>query len=164
MTPEGAALEAVHGLGAAFSTCRIVAAAPVGTMIAYIASSSSVHPRPIACVVVDESGHMITAGADDGDRTVVRTYGPHTFLSEMPVWLEPRRRTASPPDVIVLFGFAQRVVTGCAIETLTDRGTVTLDGTVADGVFVAAYEPGFTTGTLIVTGDGGDLGTLTLSY
>ena len=163
MTPEGSALQAVHGLGSAFATCHIVAAAPVGSMIAYVATSRSAHPQPIACVVVDESGHMVTAGADDGDRTVVRTYGPHTFLSEMPVWLEPRRRTSSPPDVIVLFGFAQRGVRRCAVETLSDRGTVTIEGTVADGVFIVAYEPGYTPARFVVGGEG-DLGTLALTF
>ena len=163
MTPEGSALQAVHGLGSAFTTCHIVAAAPVGSMIAYVATSSSVHPQPIACVVVDESGHMVTAGADEGDRTVVRTYGPHTFLSEMPAWLEPRRRSSSPPDVIVVFGFAQRAVRSCAVESLTDHGTVTLEGTVAEGVFVVAYEPGYTPARFVVRGDG-DLGTLALEF
>ena len=163
MTPEGAALEAVHGLGSSFATCRIVAAAPVGSMVAYVATNPSIHPQPIACVVVDASGHMITAGADEGDRTVVRTYGPHTFLCEMPVWTEPRRGTASPPDAIVLFGFAQRDVLGCAVETLTGSGTAALEGTVAEGVFVAAYEPDYTPTTFIVHGDR-DLGTLELAY
>ena len=163
MTPEGSALQAVHGLGAAFTSCHIVAAAPVGSMVAYVATSPTMHPQPIACVVVGESGHMVTAGADDGDRTVVRTYGPHTFLSEMPVWLEPRRRSSSPPDVIVLFGFAQRAVRTCAVETLTDRGTVTIDGTVAEGVFVAAYEPGYTPARFVVHG-ASELGTLALTY
>jgi hypothetical protein len=163
MTPEGAALEAVHGLGSSFASCRFVTAAPVGSMITYVATTPSIHPQPIACVVVDTSGHMITAGADEGDRTVVRTYGPHTFLSEMLAWTEPRRRSASPSDAIALFGFAQRDVLGCAVETFTGRGAVTIEGTVAEGVFVAAYEPGYTPATFTVRGDR-DLGTLELAY